>query len=169
MSINYVLRKFAVYADGHGKLGEGENCKLPTLEVTTEDFRGGGMDAPARVDLGMSPLVLEFKLSSFDPQVYALFGQYPGREKQFTIRGSLAHQDGNPFAAIAGCRGNLHKVEPDNFAPNAKVLHTFTVNLTYYKLTIGDKPIHEIDIINGRRIIGGVDQLKDDQIALGVL
>ena len=168
MAITYVLRKFIVYVDGFGKLGEGENCKLPTMENTTEDFRGGGMDTPIKVDLGTTPLVMEFKLSSMDPQVYTQWGLYPGREIQYTVRGSLAHQDGNPFAAIAGCLGNLHKVDVDNFAPNAKVMHTFTVDLTYYKLTIGDSLVYEIDIINGRRIVGGVDQLRDDHIALGL-
>jgi P2 family phage contractile tail tube protein len=168
MSITYVLRKFIVYVDGFGKLGEGENCKLPVMEVTTEDFRGGGMDTPIKIDLVTTPLVMEFKLSSFDPQVYTKWGLYPGQEIQYTVRGSLAHQDGNPFAAIAGCRGNLHKVESDNFEPNRKVMHTFTVNLTYYKLTVGESPIYEIDIINGRRIVNGVDQLRPDHIALGL-
>src|SRR5512146_1538436 len=103
MSITYVLRKFIVWADGYGKLGEGENCKLPVPEVNTEDFRGGGMDCPIKVDLGCNPLTMEFKLSSMDPQVYNLWGLYPGQEKQFTIRGALAHQDGSPFTAIAAC------------------------------------------------------------------
>ena len=168
MAIQYVLRKFMVYADGFGKMGEGENCKLPTMEVTTEDFRGGGMDTPARVDLGVAPLVLEFKLSSFDPQVYNLWGQYPGLERLFTMRGSLAHNDGTPFAAVASCQGNLHKSESDDFTPYAKIMHTFTVNLNYYKLTIGDRPIYEIDVINGRRVVNGVDQLRNDHIALGM-
>jgi P2 family phage contractile tail tube protein len=163
-----VLRKFIVWADGFGKLGEGENCKLPVMEVTTEDFRGGGMDTPLKIDLGTTPLVMEFKLSSFDPQVYNLWGLYPGQEKQFTIRGSLAHNDGSPFAAIAGCAGNLQKVEADNFEPNRKVLHTFTVNLSYYKLTIGDRPVYEIDVINAVRMVNGVDQLRPDRVSLGL-
>ena len=168
MSVTYVLRKFICYVDGFGKLGEGENMKLPVMEVTTEDFRGGGMDTPIRIDLGTTPLVMEFKLTSFDPQVYTKWGLYPGQEMQYTVRGSLAHQEGVPFAAIAGCRGNLHKVEADNFEPGRKIQHTFTVNLTYYKLTIGEQPIYEIDIINGRRLVNGVDQLRPDHIALGL-
>jgi P2 family phage contractile tail tube protein len=168
VSVTYVLRKFAVFVDGFGKIGEGENCKLPVIENVTEDFRGGGMDTPLRVDLGTTPLVMEFRLSSFDPQVYNKWGLYPGREIQYTIRGSLAHQDGSPFAAIAACQGNLHKVEADNFEPARKVLHTFTVDLIYYRLTIGEQPIYEIDVINGRRIVAGVDQLRQDHIALGL-
>ena len=168
MSLTYVLRKFIVYADGFGKLGEGENCKLPVVEINSEEFRGGGMDAPLKIDLGMNALDMEFKLSSMDPQVYLLWGLYPGNAKQFTIRGSLAHQDGQPFPAIASCRGNLHKVDTDNFEPAKKILHTFTVALEYYKLEIGSRAIYEFDIINGKRIVGGVDVLRQDRINLGL-
>ena len=168
MSLTYVLRKFVVWADGFGKLGEGEYSKLPTMEVVTEDFRGGGMDTPVKVDLGTTPFVYEFKLTSMDPQVYSLWGLYPGREKQFTVRGSLAHQDGSPFAAIAVMRGNLHKVESEAMEPAKKLVHTFTVDLTYYKLTIGERLIYDIDIINGVRIVNGVDQLLQDRRDLGL-
>jgi P2 family phage contractile tail tube protein len=168
VSIQYVLRKFVIWADGFGKLGEGENCKLPVMEINSEEFRGGGMDTPIKIDLGTNALTMEFKLSAFDPQVYNLWGLYPGQERQYTLRGSLAHHDGTPFAAIAACRGNLHKVESDALEPAKKILHTFTTELTYYKLTIGESLIYEIDIINGRRIINGVDQLRTDRIALGL-
>lgn len=168
MSLTYVLRKFIVYADGFGKLGEGENCKLPVMEVNSEEFRGGGMDTPVKIDLGMSALTFEFKLSSMDPQVYQLWGLAPGLAKQFTIRGSLAHKDGQPFPCLASCLGNLHKVDTDNFEPAKKILHTFTVELEYYKLEIGGRLIYEIDPINGKRIVGGVDQLRQDRINLGL-
>ena len=168
MALTYVLRKFVVWADGFGKLGEGENCKLPTMEINSEEFRGGGMDAPSKVDLGMNALTLEFKLSSMDPQVYNLWGLSPGQEKQFTIRGALAHQDGTPFAAIASCVGNQMKVESDAFEPAKKILHTFTVELNYYKLVVGENLLYEIDVINARRIVAGVDQLRQDRISLGL-
>jgi P2 family phage contractile tail tube protein len=168
MSLQYVLRKFIIWADGFGKLGEGENCKLPSMEINSEEFRGGGMDTPIKVDLGTNALTLEFKLSSFDPQVYTLWGLYPGQEKQYTMRGSLAHLDGSPFAAIAACRGNLHKVDSDNLEPAKKIMHTFTCELNYYKLTIGERLIYEIDVENGRRIVNGVDQLRTDRVAMGL-
>ena len=168
MALTYLLRKFAVYCDGYGKMGEGENCKLPSMEINSEEFRGGGMDTPLKVDLGTNALSMEFKLSSFDPQCYNLWGLFPGQEKQYTIRGSLAHNDGTPFAAIAACRGNMHKVEADNFEPAKKILHTFTCELSYYKLTIGEQLIYEIDIENGRRIVNGVDQTRTDRVALGM-
>jgi Bacteriophage tail tube protein len=169
MSITYVLRKFIVYADGVGKLGEGEDAKLPVMEVHTEDFRGGGMDQPIKVDLGATPLVLEFKLSSFDPQVYSLWGLFPGQEKQFTVRGSLADQTGNAYAAICSCQGNLQKSDADNFAPGKKVIHSFMCNLSYYKLVIGETLIYEMDVINCKRIVGGIDQLTTDRQNLGLV
>lgn len=159
---------FTIWVDGFGKLGEGENATLPTMKIVSEDYRGGGMDIPVKVDLGMEPLSFEFKLSSFDPQAMSQFGQFPGQEKQFTVRGSLAHQDGSAFPTIAGMRGNMHRVESDEFTPGGKPMHTFGVELTYYKLTIGEQLIYEIDPENARRIINGVDQLRTDRINLGL-
>jgi P2 family phage contractile tail tube protein len=168
MALTYVMRKFIVYADGVGKFGEGEDCKLPAMEIHTEDFRGGGMDSAVKFDMGMNPLTLEFKLSAFDPQVYKLWGLYPGQDKQFTLRGSLASFDGSPYAAIASCLGNLRKADADNFTPGKKILHTFTCDLSYYKLTLGEQLIYDIDIINGTRFVAGADQNQQDLIALGL-
>ncbi len=42
------------------------------------------------------------------------------------------------------------------------------ISLKVYKLTVGDRPIHHIDAMNGIRIINGVDIMADVRAHLGV-
>ena len=72
--ISNVLRNFVVWVDGFGKMGDGDTCQLPNLNLTMEDYRGGGMDIPVEVDLGMEKMEAEFSLTSFDPHTIGLFG-----------------------------------------------------------------------------------------------
>jgi hypothetical protein len=168
MAVNSFLRKFVVYVDGVGKMGDCEGATLPKLTVKMEEFRGGGMDIPVEVDLGMEKLEFKFTMTAVDDQVIDKFGLYPGQQKAFTLRGALASQDGTATPVVANMRGMLKEVDMGDFKAGEKIEVTFMVALDYYKLTRGDRVLIEIDIENCRRVVGGVDQLTNDRIALGL-
>ena len=46
--------------------------------------------------------------------------------------------------------------------------HKYTTSLSYYKLTIDGEVIHEIDVLNMVKNIGGKDLQADFRAALGV-
>jgi hypothetical protein len=168
MPVSSYLRKFVVYVDGYGKIGDCDGATLPKLTLKMDEFRGGGMDIPVEVDLGMERLEFQFTMTSIDDQVIDKFGLFPGQQKAFTVRGSLASHDGTSMAVVGQMRGTLKSVDMGDFRAGEKVSVTFMVALDYYKLTRGDRVLIEIDIENVRRIVGGVDQLEKDRIALGL-
>ena len=51
-----ILKNFNLFVDGRGYAGKAEEVTPPKLTIKTEEFRGGGMDVPAAVDMGMEKL-----------------------------------------------------------------------------------------------------------------
>src|SRR5262245_43521493 len=112
MGLPFILRNFAIHLDGTPKSGEGEECTIPTLELQTEEYRGGGMDIPIMLDLGMRALEIRFKMFSVDQQSYSLFGRTPGNLAPLTIRGHLAGENGVTRPVIVNTRALLTRIEP---------------------------------------------------------
>ncbi len=168
MAVNMVLRKFVIFCDGFGKVGDCEAATLPSLKIKTEEFRGGGMDTPVEVDLGTEKVEFKFTMTSVDDQVIEKFGLYPGQSKAFTLRGSLASQNGETANVVCNLRGVIKTIDWKEYKAGDKATVDFEVACDYYKLSKGDRVMIELDVENVKRIIGGVDQLVNDRINLGL-
>ena len=163
-----ILRNFLIHVDGEGKLGTGDTCKLPELVLKMEEFRGGGMDIPVEIDLGMEKLEAEFTLNNVDPQIYKLFGLKPGVNKAYTIRGHLAGENGTTKAVVVNMRARIKKISSDNWEAGTKVRSTVSLAVDYLKIKHGGDKLVEIDPMNGVRMINGVDQLQRQRNDLGL-
>lgn len=154
-----VLKNMALFIDGRGYAGHVEELTLPKLTLKTEEFRGGGMDAPIEIELGMEKLECEFTLIQFDKALLKLFGLAPGKLVPLTVRGALVSELGEQNTMVVNMQGIIREMELGNWKPGEKATLKCMVALRYYKLTHSGETLHEIDIPNGVRTIGGVDQL----------
>lgn len=166
--VNNVLRKAILWCDGYGKLGDVDAITLPKLTIKTEEFRGGGMDTPVEVDLGTEKIEMKWTMTSVDEQVLTLWGLAPGANKAFTMRGSLASQNGDVSNVVCQVRGSIKDVTPKEFKPGSKPEIDFTMMADYYKLSKGALVLIELDIANVKRVVNGVDVLTNDRVALGI-
>ena len=167
-AVENVLRNFTMFADGWGKMGNVEELTLPKLTLKTEEYRGGGMDVPVEIDLGLEKMEAEFTLTSFDDQVLSLFGLGPGNDRQFTFRGSLASEDGVKRGVVVRMFGLLSEIDPGNWKTGEKSELKGKIAVKVYKLHVGDRLIHHIDALNGIRIVNGVDVMADVRAHLGL-
>ncbi|MCL6419416.1 phage major tail tube protein [Aestuariirhabdus haliotis] len=163
-----ILKNMALFVDGRGFAGNVEELTLPKLTLKTEEFRNGGMDAPIEVEMGMEKLESEFTLTRFDKNVLKLFGLAPGQLTPLTIRGAVISDDGTQTAVVVNLQGIVREMDPGNWKPGEKATLKIMLALRYYKLTHGGDVVHEIDIPNMVRTIGGVDQLSAVRSALGI-
>ncbi|MGB0503599.1 MAG: phage major tail tube protein [Thalassolituus sp.] len=163
-----ILKNMALFVDGRGFAGNVEELTLPKLTLKTEEFRNGGMDAPIEVEMGMEKLESEFTLTRFDKNVLKLFGLAPGQLTPLTIRGAVISDDGTQTAVVVNLQGIVREMDPGNWKPGEKATLKIMMALRYYKLTHGGDVVHEIDIPNMVRTIGGVDQLSAVRSALGI-
>lgn len=164
-----ILKNFNLFVDGRGFAGNVDEVQAPALNITEEDFRAGGMDAPIGIDMGMEKLELSFTLPKFDPDTMAQFGLGEGTETQVTLRGAIeSFGQANATPVVINARGKIRGFEPSAWQPGAKATHAYTMTLSFYRYTQGGRIVHEIDVINMVRRIGGVDRLASQRAALGI-
>lgn len=171
--IHNVLRKFVLFIDGTDFRGDCDSFKLPTLSLQTEMYRGGGMDIPVEIDLGMSDaLTFEVRLTSITAEALRHWG-IVNRQRSFTLRGSLVTRKGNDNEQAisrlkAQFRAKFKEADIDAFEPGGKTSVNLTGTGDYYRLEIDGKIVHEIDAINCIRKINGVDELANERSILGI-
>lgn len=163
-----ILKHFQLFVDGVGFAGNADEVQLPSLSIVEEEFRAGGMDAPIGIDMGMEKLEASFTLPKFSKEVLGQFGLAEGSDTQLTVRASLESIDGTKTPVVVSMRGKIKSAEPSSFQAGQKASWAFTVSLRYYRYDQGGSIIHEIDVLNMKRVINGVDQLAQHRTNIGL-
>lgn len=167
-SIPKMLKAFALYVDGVGYAGTIEEMELPTLEITTETHRAGGMDAPVEIDMGMEPLVMSFTLAGYDAGVMAKVGTIGVNRYPLVARGSLREDGQTEVPVVVRMNGRIKKFEPGTWKAGDKSMPKYECALSYYKYDQDGQTLVEIDVLNMKRIIDGVDELEQTRTNLGI-
>lgn len=163
------LRNFSFFIDGNGYAGRIRELTLPTLEVNLEEYRAGGLDTPVGIDMGMSMLEAEFTLAEYDPEAIKLFGLYDQNAVQCTARGAIQRNgDVDAVSVVCNMTGHIKTFDPGSFEAGAMTEATFSLGLRYYRLSVANEDLIEIDVENMTRVINGTDQLASLRDAMGV-
>ena len=155
MAAEDILKYLNLFVDGRGHAGKIEEYSPPDLTVSTEEFRGGGMDAPIDLDMGQEKMTTSFVLTSYDRDVLSLWGIKDGSVIQLT---AVAHH----------MHGKIISLARGTWGSGAKPSLTFTVSLRYYREVHGGVDINEIDVVNMVRKVRGVDQLAEHRANIGL-
>ncbi|WP_027390862.1 phage major tail tube protein [Chrysiogenes arsenatis] len=166
--LDHILRNFSLFIDGRGYAGNVDELTPPKLTMKTEEFRGGGMDAPVDIEFGMEKLECEFTLSKYDKDVLKQFGLAPGTTTPLTMRGSVESEDGDKQPVVINLVGKVREIDQGNWKAGEKATLKVMVSVRAYKYTHSGEVIHDIDILAMRRIIGGVDQMAATRANIGL-
>ncbi|MBB65749.1 MAG: phage major tail tube protein [Waddliaceae bacterium] len=162
-----ILKNFSAFVDGRGYAGRVDEITLPKLSIKNEEYRGGGMDVPIDIDLGMEKLEAEITFSEYDPELFRLFGIMDNSTVNFTLRGGL-QGTGDAEPVVINLRGKIKELDSGSWKAGDKATLKCMIAIFYYKLTIDRRELIEIDAENMIRKINGVDQLSSMRQALGV-
>ena len=168
MAFEDILRNVNLFVDGRGYAGKVDAVTLPVLTLKTEDLRAGGMDAPAKMDMGMEELECTIQTLGVDAELLKLWGVIDANAVALTIRGALQSEDGTVKAVVAQLRGRVYMEDLGTWKAGERSPLKLTINCRYYKLEHDGEAIRELDVDNFIRIINGVDQLEQLRTALGV-
>lgn len=157
-----------LFVAGTSLQGDVPSLTLPKLTVKTDDYRGGGMDAPVEMDMGLEKLEASFTTNGVRKEVLKYFGAFDQTGFNATFRGAFKGQKGAVTAVVATLRGGLKEVDPGDWKAGDKAEFKYAVAVTYYKLEIDGRLMYEIDPVSSVRVINGVDQLMDVRNALGM-
>lgn len=159
---------FNLFVDGRGYAAKVTEIELPKLTIKKEEYQPGGYDAPVEVDLGMEKIEASFTIADFDTEVLKYFGVGHNNPVAVTIRGSLAHGDGNDTPLVVQLQGMWGEIENPKLKRGEKFEQKVSMSCKYYKLESGGHVIHEIDIENMIRIIDGKDYLAASRKSIGL-
>lgn len=140
----------------------------PKRQLQTEDFRGGGMDAPIELTLGMQKLNTDFTLISISPPALSSIKGSEGADTSFIIREALEDWDKSVSPREIIMRGKVTGIDEGTHTPGQKSQLKVSMNLNYFSDTIDGNMVTEIDIINMRWLNNNIDSLADIRSALGL-
>lgn len=164
-----VLKNFNVFVDGVGQAGIVNEIQLPKINVKTEEHRAGGMDLPVKLDMGMEALEAILTFGELAVDMLKLFGLLDKPGVPITVRGAMQAQGSTEVTpVVVAMAGGWSAIDMGTWKAGDPNTTTYTVALTYYKLTIGGTDIIEIDVLNMVRKINGVDALEGQRTALGL-
>lgn len=162
--IPQVLKNLTAFIDGRGYAGRVTQLTPPVLNLNTEEYRGGGMDAPLEMDMGMEAMEASVRMPQLDADMARGFG----RVLPMTFRGAFENERGEVSAVAISLRGKFKGLDMGDWEPGSQAEIDHTMAVHYYRLEVDGQTIHEIDIENMVRVINGVDQLAEQRRALGM-
>ena len=163
-----LLKNMNLFVDGHGYAARVDEIQLPKLSLKTEEHRAGGMDIPIEIDLGMEKLEAELTLSDYAPDIFTLWGLMDNTQTQITIRGAIQANGQDAVAVVIALQGAWKELDAGTWKMGDKSTLKVTVAIRYYKLTIDDTDLIEIDAINMVRKVGDTDQMESIRTAIGM-
>ena len=114
-------------------MGEVLEIHLPTLSRSMEDYRGGGMSGPVKIDNGMEALEIEAKYGGVMRSVLRQFGIATHDGVQLRFAGSYQRADTGAVDAVEIIvrgrhqeigRGNAKEGEDTEFTPRLRAATT---------------------------------------------
>lgn len=165
MPIPKTIRNFNVFLDGRSYFGLCEEAKLPQPKIQTEAHRGSGMDGPVGIDMGLEGLTAEATFTEWDPVLLRRIGTNTRVVFRPAAQGDSVE---NVDTIIATVSGLVTSTEVGDLKPGqgSKLKLVWDVRST--KLEHNGAVIWDIDMVNGKRVIGGVDQLAGIRRAMGI-
>lgn len=169
MGLPRKLKNGLMFNDGRAYLGEFQSFTQPKLTRKMEDWRGGGMDAPVKIDLGGEPLEAEWTLGGPMRDVYRQYGANGVADVQLRFAGAYqADDDGSVSAYEITIRGRHEEIDPGEAKIGEGGEFKVKTAIAYYKLDVDGVTEIEIDVLGMVFVVGGVDRLAGVRAAIGL-
>lgn len=165
MDIPSVLNHYNVYSDGEKLIGAGNDLELPELVNMTDDLDGtailGTLEEPATGQFESMEMTIKWEW--LDKKFFRV-----GRTSshpQFTIRASQQVTDSRtgmtdykPIKIVV--RGKNKSINLGTFSKAKKIAPETKIEIAYIKIVIGGEVRLELDKLNFKYILNGIDMMK---------
>ncbi|WP_374248059.1 phage major tail tube protein [Thermomonas sp.] len=168
MALPRKLKNLNLFNDGQTYIGQVGEVTLPKLTRKMEDWRGGGMNAPIKIDQGMEGLEFEVVCGGLMRDVFAQFGIARHDGVMLRFAGAYQRDDtGQVDAVEVVVRGRHEEIEAGKAKAGDDTEFKFKTVASYYKLSVNGQTLVEIDIPNFVEVIDGVDRMMQQRMAIG--
>ena len=169
MALAKKLKAFNLFHNGENFVGQVAEVTPPKLTRKTEDYRGGGMNGPIKLDFGQEGIVLESTFGGLMKTVLKQYGIMKHDGVQLRFAGAYQSEDSTrPDAVEIVVRGRHTEIDMGSAKPGDDTSFKVSTSCSYYKLSINSEAIIEIDFINMIEKVGGDDLLAGLRTAIGL-
>ncbi len=163
-----IFQDFTVWIRDIGKIGQAPGFQPPEINIQTEEFRGGGMDGTVEIPFGIEKIEFDFQLHTWDEQIWSDLGYGPGSlDVPITFRGYMLTPEGTERGVIIETRALVKAIKTGKVEAGKKVDMTVSLTANYYKHSVDQNVITEIDVFNKITVIGGEDKSSNARRILG--
>lgn len=169
MSLPRKLKNFIVFNDGTIYMGQVPEADLPSLTRKMEEYRGGGMNGPIKLDQGMEGMEFNWTLAGFERSLIAQWGTLSHNGVLLRFAGAIQSDD-EPIAHALEVvmRGRHEEMTFGTAKAGDNTQIKVKSALSYYKLSIDGEVLIEIDFVNMIENIAGEDRLAATRLALAL-
>ena len=169
MALPSKLKDLNLFNDGESYIGIVASFTLPTLTRLMEEWRGGGMAGPVKIDNGQDAIEAEWTLGGLNLTVLRQYGAIRVDGVQLRFAGAYRRPDTGAVDAVEiVIRGRHEEIDMGEGKPGEDTEWKVKTAAAYYKLTINGTVEIEIDMVNGIELVGGVDRNAEIRRAIGV-
>lgn len=169
MALPKKLKNMNLFVDGENYRGQVATVTLPTLTRTFEDYRGGGMDGPVKVDMGQEAIELEWGCGGFMREVLRQYGVTSVTGVLLRFAGAYQNDESGSVDSVeVVVKGRHEEIEAGEAKPGEDTEFSVKTACAYYKLSVNGTVEIEIDLLNMIFVVGGVDRLAEQRRAIGL-
>ncbi len=172
MALPRKLKYLNLFNDGLSYMGVVSSVTLPKLTRKLENYRGGGMNGAAPVDMGLDDdaLSVEWTIGGFpDDQLWAQYAAASAASVPLRFCGSYQRDDtGDTVAVEIVLRGRHKEFDFGDQKQGEDTETKISTQCTYFKLTVDGKERIEVDIVNMVERVNGVDMLAQHRRNIGL-
>lgn len=169
MALPRLLKMMNVFNNGNSYQGVAEEVEQPKLAMKIEEFRTAGMLSEVSANMGLEKLEMTHKYAGIVPELFKGFATSTVDSELIRFAGAYQRDDTAEVSAVEiTMRGRHAEIDPGNAKSGDKTETTIKTALTYYKLTVDDKDLMEIDVLNAVFKVDGVDRYAELRAAIGL-
>jgi uncharacterized protein len=163
------LKGFNLFHNGENFVGQVVEVTLPKLTRKMEDYQGGGMSGPIKVDFGQEGIQLEWTCGGFMRSVLSQYGITKHDGVLLRFAGGYQAEDSTAVDSIEiVIKGRHMEIDPGTAKAKDDTAFKVTTVASYYKLSLNGEDVIEIDFINMVEKINGSDLLAALRTASGL-
>lgn len=160
-----LLNHYNVYNDASKLVGVSGDVELPDFEAITETIEGAGVlgEIEATATGQFSSMIIKIPFSVLYEDMFTLVNSATG--VNVTLRGSAQFMD--PTTGITDhypvkvvVRGKCKKYSLGKMTKGKKMDPSVELEILYIKIDINNKPVVELDKVNFKYAVNGVDLLE---------
>lgn len=171
MGMPSVLKELNAYIDGTDYLGKVLSFTRPKLSRKMEAYRAGGMGGSVSIDYGLDDdaLQAEWTIGGYMQQLLKQYGAVGVAGVQLRFAEAYQRDDTEEVDAVEIIlRGRHSEIDRGESKPGEKTEWKITTKCVYYKETLNGETLIEIDLLNAKQMIGGVDKYEAIRRAIGL-